>query len=261
MQTTVETAEVRGQSSGVSGQDGTRPLAQAVADAEAFRALFPPACYRRWEVAGSCRRGRPVVGDVEHVVIPAWGEVPATSLFAEATDRVNLLWYQLEALERGHVVSKHLYGSNPDTGRAIYRWGPKHRGADFRGFNHEIFTADADNWGSVLAIRTGPGPYSRMLVTRLQHNGYMNADGYVWDKNDWSCADCGWAGAKPAQVAGKLPGAFVMDPEGRESGPLSDVCPTCGRHQHLSPAKVPAPEEREYFRLCGVAYVEPERRG
>src|SRR4051794_11027397 len=136
-----------------------RPLAQALADTEAFRALFPAACYARWEVAGSVRRRASECGDVDHVIIPHFGEVDVGDGLFSTTQEVNLLFFQLDALVRGGLVSKHLYGA---TG---YRWGDKSRGADFRGHNHELLCVDVDTWGAALAIKTGPAEYSKRLVT------------------------------------------------------------------------------------------------
>ncbi len=70
-----------------------RDLASALADAQGFRDLFPPASYERWEFAGSVRRKRLSVGDVEHVVIPAFadivdpGETEAVERARAATDQ------------------------------------------------------------------------------------------------------------------------------------------------------------------------------
>lgn len=158
-----------------------RDRTQALADAEAFRAMFPTTAYERWEFAGSIRRGKPAVSDVEHVIIPRMGDVPGAGLFGEP-ERVNLLWHCLDALLSGRKVEKHLYGST-ESGAPLYRWGDKYRGVDFRGFNHELFCADADNWGAVLLIRTGPAEYSQRVVTALKDGGmYRQSEGYLRDR-------------------------------------------------------------------------------
>jgi hypothetical protein len=123
-----------------------RPLAQAVADAEAFRALFPPQCFERWEIAGSVRRRKPEVGDVEHVIIPQAGEVEVNAgLFAERKT-VNLLWHRLDEMLALGVVAKHVYGTGP-TGAPLYRWGDKYRGVDYRGHMHETVHGHAVDVG------------------------------------------------------------------------------------------------------------------
>lgn len=153
-----------------------RPYARALADARAFRDLLPHDAYLRWEFAGSVRRRKPEVGDVEHVVIPAHAIETGGGLFAEPV-AVNLLWREVDRLLADGVVAKHVYGQTA-TGAPLYRWGDKHRGMDFRGFNHEFFTTSEDAWGAQLLIRTGPADYSERVVTALKRGGmYRQVDG------------------------------------------------------------------------------------
>lgn len=154
-----------------------RHWAEAMSDAQRFLVMFD-GLYERWEFAGSLRRKKPEVGDVEHVIIPKFGDVPdGDSIFA-ATKRMNLVWHKLDQLLAEGKLTKHIYGA------AGNRWGEKYRGVDFRGFNHELFMADAENFGSVLAIRTGPAEFSQKLVTALHPRGLQNKDGYVIYKRD-----------------------------------------------------------------------------
>ncbi len=139
-----------------------RTLSKAMNDAERFRALFNE-CYLRWEIAGSVRRGKPEVSDVEHVVIARMGEVAGDGLF-ETSETVNLLWNRLDELVAAGTLAKHRY----ETVRGLQnRWGMIYRGVDFNGFNHEIFTATPENFGSTLLIRTGPAEYSKAFVERF----------------------------------------------------------------------------------------------
>lgn len=148
-----------------------RPLAEALKDAQSFRDLFE-GHYSRWMIAGSVRRQKPEVADIEHVVIIG-----------------PTFWKSMESLldpggmfpDPASPLSKHVYKMNHKDGTITdqFRWGDKYRGADFRGFNHEVFTADEDNWGAILAIRTGPAEYSEHLVTVIQRKGLKQADGYV----------------------------------------------------------------------------------
>lgn len=159
----------------MSATENKRDLASALADAEDFRALFPPASYERWTIAGSIRRKKASVGDCEHVVMPAFADVADPGDMFATPKRTNLLWARLDELVAAGTVTKHLYGETRTT-----RWGEKYRGCDFRGFNHELFTADDENHGAILAIRTGPADYSEQLVTRLKAgNMYRQSGGYV----------------------------------------------------------------------------------
>jgi|GEM_PF-685206 len=230
-----------------------RSYADALRDAEAFRDLFPRGSYADWEIAGSLRRRKSEVGDVEHVVMPQFAArtVPGDGLFASSvTETVNLVWHRLDELVADGTVAKHVYSTRIDpnvtfkrgddfkaNGPAkeipVYRWGDKYRGVDFRGFNHEIFMAAADNWGSVLAIRTGPAEYSQWLVTRLRGQNRRNKDGKVW-----RCEPC-------SQIGAPGHGALCGDCQGT----------------NLKPAEViPAPDEATYFQLCGIPFLEPQER-
>lgn len=156
-----------------------RALMDAQRDAIDFKCLFE-GCYERWEFAGSVRRRKAQVGDVEHVVIPQFGLVEVGGLFAEKAI-VNLLWHRLDQLVSKGKLNKHIYDAWEDdiSGQqhATHRWGEKYRGIDFRGFNHEIFTAEAQNFGSIFAIRTGPADYSKALVERMLRGGVYRQQG------------------------------------------------------------------------------------
>lgn len=152
-----------------------RPWSEAADDAHAFRDLFTHGTtHLDWIFAGSLRRKRPEVGDVEHVVRPLDGLVEVSGGLFGQSESVNMLWHRLDELVTQGVVAKHVYG---DTG---FRWGSKYRGVDFRGHLHEIFTADSANWGCQLLIRTGPAEYSERVVSVLKHGGmYRQQDGYL----------------------------------------------------------------------------------
>jgi hypothetical protein len=233
-----------------------RPLAQAIEDAKAFRALFPAECWQQWKGAGSVRRQAELVSDIDHVVIPQFGEVSSGDLFG--TPRlVNLLWHHLDALVAGRTVEKWVR----DDGRTS--WGEKQRAVAFRGAKHEIWTADAENWGSILAIRTGPGDYSHRMVIALQYNGYANTDGYVVNQRDWRCR-CGWAGVDPAwmllaEARLNLDGTSVTRAPGDEKESAA-YCPTCKSGLGLERVRVPVPTEEAYFKLVGWPYIAPWKR-
>jgi DNA polymerase/3'-5' exonuclease PolX len=201
----------------VSTATAKRDCVKAASEACCFKDLFSPNTYLRWEFAGSVRRKAGQVSDVEHVVIAATGDIPSPDLFSTPR-RGNLLWHRLdelialkdlgEPIPGGSKLTKHLY-PNLQT-----RWGERYRGVDYHRWNHvflhEVFIADANNLGPILAIRTGPALFSKMLVTKLRDRGLVQEGGYV---------------------------------KRGEGGEI-----------------VPCATEEEYFRLCGVEWVEPEHR-
>jgi DNA polymerase/3'-5' exonuclease PolX len=242
-----------------------RFLNEARRDAEAFRGLFASECYERWEFAGSVRRCARQIGDVEHVIIARTVEMKDSDDLFATPKPVNLLLARLDELMSTYVVTKHAYGTD-EHGQPKHRWGQKYRGVDFRGFCHEVFCADVDNWGPTLAIRTGPGTFSKMLVTRLQRQGYINDAGYVWNKNEMACSYCGWRGAFAGLMFYEAADVVRMGlPVGQKPKWLNGddhagVCPSCGRETTLSMARVSVPDERQYFELCGVKWAEPADR-
>lgn len=142
-----------------------RDLATAITDARAFCDLFA-GTYERWEVAGSVRRKKPEVGDIEHVVIPRPNFLARMD---ELTLDPDALFAKTDA-----PLTKAVYSDGTT------RWGPLYRGVCFRGFRHEIFCAAPENWGAILAIRTGPADFSTRLVTRMKQWGiYRQQGGFV----------------------------------------------------------------------------------
>ncbi len=222
-----------------------RTLDVAMEEAEEFRDRFPRECYERWRVAGSVRRRMPTVKDVDHVVIPTYGEAEIAGNLFGAKEKVNLLLFHLDALVRRGEIAMH---ERPDGSTA---WGTKQRACTFRGMKHEIWSADKDNFGAQLAIRTGPGEYSHMLVMRLQQHGHMNIGGYVYDKGTTNCI-CGWSGREPnwerthPDSPGRAAARMIRAP-GREEESYA-LCPGCARTDTLSMPRVSVPEEEDYFR-------------
>lgn len=153
------------------------PLPAALNAALRFRQLFcgdgPESdLFDRWEFAGSVRRRREFVGDIEHVVIPRTGIARPVGAFIDET--VNLVTNRLDWLLEDGVVEKQVKSD----GRT--RWGPLYRALVFEGRVHEVFLADERNWGCILAIRTGPAELSACLQRRFNAGGnYRQHDGYL----------------------------------------------------------------------------------
>ena len=139
-------------------------IAEAYPIAEHLRTALEGAC-ERIEIAGSIRRRRATVKDIELVAIPRWGErIPAPSeqlalgLEPPAPEPFNALQEAVEAYARdGHlqvikpgtheVIPWHL---QPD-GRYWRLWLPAEE------LKVDLFIATPDTWGLVYMIRTGSG--------------------------------------------------------------------------------------------------------
>jgi DNA polymerase/3'-5' exonuclease PolX len=146
-------------------------LLQAREAAARFRALFE-GCYERWEFAGSVRRCKPECGDIEHVVIPK-RTAPREALLIADSQTVNAV------RERTSSLVSHPGGPALHSYGGISRFGDRYIGLDFEDRLHEIFMCSPENWGCILAIRTGSAEFSRGLVSRLPRSGYRQRDGYL----------------------------------------------------------------------------------
>lgn len=111
-------------------------------------------------LAGSIRRKRETVGDVEIVCLP--------------DSRVGLL-ARLDRLEHESIVEKAIYGGNT-------RWGDKLRGMVYRTMQVEVVIADSDNFGYQLWLRTGPGDKNRFVMSQMkyQRTPIRFDGGYGW---------------------------------------------------------------------------------
>lgn len=154
---------------------GTRlPLAYAERLAARVVELLKRGC-ERIEVAGSIRRKKPDVGDVEIVAVPKFLPVAPTHMF-ERPPLASALDTELEVLALGRVIVQH--PERPANGEKYKRlWLPK-PGAQLDLF---IVTPPAE-WGPLFAIRTGPAEYAKRLVTALQAKRWRCHEGRVFDQ-------------------------------------------------------------------------------
>lgn len=121
--------------------------------------------------AGSIRREKPVVKDVELVAclredltIPhAEHEISSFVLQGVVDDK-----WEMDRI-------------NAKNGRRYKRF-VVHAGGEF--VSVDLFIADSQNFGNLLAIRTGDADWTRLMVTRgsqgLMPNDMAQRDGYLW---------------------------------------------------------------------------------
>jgi DNA polymerase/3'-5' exonuclease PolX len=135
------------------------------AEAEAIAARFIgrlDGSYERLAIAGSIRRRTRTCGDIELVVVPRVETVEdrTPGLFEDAVTprQVDRLHECLEQLLAEGVVSKRLLSDGAT------RWGPGLKYLTFEGAPVDLFCPDADRFGWMMAIRTGPAELSRQLV-------------------------------------------------------------------------------------------------
>ena len=126
--------------------------------------------------AGSVRRQKPEVRDIEIVYISC--TIHTYDLFATLTQTHFNTDTGLTYLINDGILAK-------DT--AVKRWGPKYKRAIHcaSGIVIELFRAETVNWGYILALRTGPADFNKLLVTKRAFGGALPPDielrhGYVW---------------------------------------------------------------------------------
>lgn len=141
--------------------DGTRiPLAEAQALANQVIEILRPHC-DRIEVAGSIRRNKADVGDVEIVAVPK----ALYNLLCEV--------YRTDA---------HIENALWEAGYRFRRNGEKFKQFDLGPCNCDLFLTTPEQWGMIYTIRTGSADFTRRLVTLRKFGGLMPDD---------LAADCG----------------------------------------------------------------------
>jgi DNA polymerase (family 10) len=131
------------------------PYAEAYAIAVAVLEELRPYCIRA-EIAGSIRRKKQLVGDIEIVAIP---KPYRTGIFEDGIASVVNKWEKV----RGELPCKYTQRILPG-GMAL-----------------DLFLAEEGNWGNILAIRTGSADFShKVLASTWASQGYKSEDGYLF---------------------------------------------------------------------------------
>jgi DNA polymerase/3'-5' exonuclease PolX len=204
-----------------------RPLSLVAPIAQELVLLLAPAC-QRIEVAGSIRRIRPEVSDIEIVAIPRLETVETgrqEQLFGDAVvqkEERNVLWAELD-----RWVPE--YRKKGDVYRQFF-WPLRQGGESTEHISVDLFTATKDNWGLIFLIRTGSGNFSQHVVSRLAQWRRPSFQGYVRDAT----------GIPPSEMRGLLPGW---------SDKVKTAMPV-----------IPTPEEGDVFRLAAMGVVQPSER-
>jgi len=133
-----------------------------------------PFC-RRIEIAGSLRRNKDTVGDIELLFIPAF-EDRQIDMFT--TEPMDLAHEELNRWLAAGVMSKR-EGANGSTA-----WGAKNKLALHRsGIACDFFSTTEENWWVSLVIRTG-GKETNLSLTNgaIAKNMHLNAYGSGFTK-------------------------------------------------------------------------------
>ena len=143
-------------------------LSTALKISAAFVAELEPCCHRI-AVAGSIRRGKPQVGDLDIVLIPKMVAAPKAGLFDQG-ETVMAIDAALTAL--AHESRIRLVSDGPKIKRGVFI---KSVAADFE---FDLYVADELTWTTLMLIRTGSKESNIRLCKRAQDLGMkLKADG------------------------------------------------------------------------------------
>ena len=141
------------------------PVAERVASRLVAGLREYPGLFSRVEVAGSIRRGRPEVGDVEIVAQAARGCRP---------EGVRTVLERLR-VRRGEPNKA---GAAAPWGERYYRGLAEIAEGTEAGVDFFVVLPPAE-WGVVFAIRTGSAEFSQAVVTRLHRWGLKSDQGRI----------------------------------------------------------------------------------
>ena len=131
---------------------------QALQIAEKVKQELEPHC-ERIEIAGSIRRQKQEVKDIEIVAIPKQYQV---GLFRSGIALVVDKWKKV----KGELPCKYTQRILPD------------------GINLDLFFCTEKNWGLIFAIRTGSAEFShKVLANGWVKAGYKSVDGMLTKNN------------------------------------------------------------------------------
>lgn len=123
----------------------------------------------RIEIAGSIRRRKGEVHDLEVVAIPATAERLGADLWGGSVT-VDLLEERIaELIGCDRLVPRAVEVRRRDGSVELSRrMGSAYKALVYRGMPVDLFITDADRWGCILALRTGPGDWNTRLVTECK---------------------------------------------------------------------------------------------
>ena len=131
------------------------PLAEAQAIALKVLEQLKPYCIRA-EIAGSIRRKKSEVGDIEIVAIP---KPYSVGLLEDGIASVVNKWQKV----KGELPCRYTQRILPE------------------GIKLDLFFAEEGNWGSIFAIRTGSADYShKVLANGWVRQGFKSEGGYLY---------------------------------------------------------------------------------
>jgi len=130
--------------------------------------------FTRIEIAGSIRREKPEVKDIEIVAAPKYVQV--MDMFGEPKGYVSNAGFITNLVD---MVQGEKYIKNGDRYKQILLKS---------GINLDLFLVfPPAQWGVIYTIRTGPWGFSKKIVTPEKWGGYLQTGCEVKDGALWDC--------------------------------------------------------------------------
>jgi DNA polymerase/3'-5' exonuclease PolX len=119
-------------------------------------------CVDKYSVAGSIRRGKPLVGDIELVFVPQIVSVPDGLFDNKPVDQADQC---IDALLSAGIIDKRINSVGH-----VSAWGPLNKLAVHvaSGIPVDLFATTEENWWTTLVIRTGSRDTNLRLTTGAQ---------------------------------------------------------------------------------------------
>jgi DNA polymerase/3'-5' exonuclease PolX len=153
-----------------TGEKEKWPLKSARELAVSMVALLEPVCLRI-AIAGSVRRGKPEVGDIEIVYVPRLGAQPAgAELFSDERTQCNLADARIAELERSGVLERRLNAKGRESFGELNKL-MRHAAS---GMPVDLFATTELCWFNYLVCRTG-GAENNIAICRA-----AQAMGWKW---------------------------------------------------------------------------------
>lgn len=141
------------------------PLTEAQPLAVQIWELLKPHCFEGFcKVAGSIRRQKPEVKDMEIVCVPLTTTVP-DGFFATKEMRSGEF---VSALE---TIGQRIKGDPLEGKYCQYEMY-------LHGINVDVFMVEKSNFGMQYLIRTGPADFSQKILWKFNNKGYHSVGGY-----------------------------------------------------------------------------------
>lgn len=131
--------------------------------AEMLKIVLEPYC-ETMELAGSLRRLKDVVGDIEVVIVPR----AQKDLFGNA-------YYLIQPIRDALALNHY----------EIVKGGDRYIQATRLGVQYDIFIASQETFGCVFMIRTGSAAFTRKMVTQKRLGGLCPDELYFQDGRLW----------------------------------------------------------------------------